>query len=159
MYLCQRKVKYLNQVVVSCLMTILSVTLVAMVWTPFEVVVFVTQDQQSLLLPAIPFLVLVMLDLCIFVPVLRLKWLSLLDARQLAGATSIGGDNTGHATHLKLLPEKDFMPFKGHLKILGTMYLSSGSWGCTCCHFGFFFRDAAVPEPESSKRMHIKNCF
>jgi len=91
MYLCQRKVKYLNQVVVSCLMTILSVTLVAMVWTPFEVVFFVTQDQQSLLLPAIPFLVLVMLDLCIFVPVLRLKWLSLLDARQLAGATSIGG--------------------------------------------------------------------
>jgi len=91
MYLCQRKVKYLNQVVVSCLMTILSVTLVAMVWIPFEVVFFVTQDQQSLLLPAIPFLVLVMLDLCIFVPVLRLKWLSLLDARQLAGATSIGG--------------------------------------------------------------------
>ena len=74
--LCQSKKKYLNQMVVSCLMTILTVVLVSVAWTPFEVVFFLTRDEQSFFFPLIPFLVLVAIDLCIFVPQLRVKWLS-----------------------------------------------------------------------------------
>lgn len=76
LYLCQRKMKYMNQIVVSCLMTILTLILLGFACIPFEIVFFVTRDEQSLFFPLIPFMVIVVIDLCIFVPALRCKWLS-----------------------------------------------------------------------------------
>lgn len=78
LYLCQRKMRYMNQTVVSCLMTILTVLLLSVAWIPFEVVFFVTstRDEQSLFFPLIPLMVLIVVDLIIFVPTLRCKWLS-----------------------------------------------------------------------------------
>lgn len=76
LYQCQRKMKYMNQIVVSCLMTILTLILLGFACIPFEIVFFVTRDEQSLFFPLIPFMVIVVIDLCIFVPALRCKWLS-----------------------------------------------------------------------------------
>ena len=79
LYLCQRRGgewSRWRQMTASCLMTILTIGILSVAWLPFEVVFLVTRDDQSFF-PVIPFLALLLLDICIFVPAVRpFKWLS-----------------------------------------------------------------------------------
>lgn len=68
LYLCNQR--RWSQFQASGLMTILTIFLLSIAWLPFEIVFLVTRDEQSFF-PVIPFVVLLLVDVCIFVPAIR----------------------------------------------------------------------------------------